>query len=156
MNKHKKYTDFEEFYNNGLRLAEEVKTKTVGMLANERVNFARNYIMKNIMTEFINISVLSKECVTILETSSDILKFSMDNLIKNLIVHSDVTIEDYKKIQIIAKYPSKIIKSKTNYDVILFKDVEKYYKLVVKTTKNRKENYVKSFHIIKSERYDKY
>ena len=156
MNKHKKYTDFEEFYNNGLRLAEEVKTKTVGMLASERVNFARNYIMKNIMTEFINISVLSKECVTILETSSDILKFSMDNLIKNLIVHSDVTIEDYKKIQIIAKYPSKIIKSKTNYDVILFKDVEKYYKLVVKTTKNRKENYVKSFHIIKSERYDKY
>ena len=71
-------------------------------------------------------------------------------------MHSDITFEDYKKIPSIAKYPSKIIKSKTNYDVILFKDVEKYYKLVVKTTKNRKENYVKSFHIIKSERYEKY
>ena len=126
MDKKKKYTNFEEFYSNGLRLAEEVKTKTVGMLANERVNFARNYIMKNTMTEFINISVLSKESITILETSSDILKFSMDNLIKNLIVHSDIKFEDYQKIPNIAKYPSKIIKSKTNYDVILFKDVEKY------------------------------
>lgn len=64
--------------------------------------------------------------------------------------------EDYLKIPLIAKKPTKIIKSKTNYDVMLFKSGEKCYKLVVKTTKNKKENFIKSFHMIKSERYEKY
>ncbi|MCD7879852.1 MAG: hypothetical protein LUG16_07970 [Candidatus Gastranaerophilales bacterium] len=51
---------------------------------------------------------------------------------------------------------SKYYKSKSGYDVILFKESEKYYKLVIKTTKNRKENFVKSLHLLNAERYYKY
>ena len=40
--------------------------------------------------------------------------------------------------------------------LILFKTDEKYYKLVIKTTKNRKENFVKSLHLLNAERYKKY
>lgn len=152
----KNYTNIEEFYKTGLKLSEEIKSKTAGMSAAERVNFARNCIIKDIMNGFINIGVLSQDTALILETSNSILKFSIDNLVKNLITHSDIKFEDYLKIPLIAKRPSKVVKSRTNYDVILFKNDEKYYKLVVKTTKNRKENFIKSFHIIKAEKYEKY
>ena len=33
---------------------------------------------------------------------------------------------------------------------------EKYYKLVIKTTKNKEENFVKSLHFLNKERYYKY
>lgn len=151
-----KYTTFEEFYNAGYTLVKEIKSQTTGMLANERVIYARNYVVKDTMNTYIEICKLSEEAVTILNSSSNVLKFSIDNLVKNLITHSDVDYEDYEKIPLIAKRPSKIVKSKTNYDVMLFKGDKKYYKLVVKTTKNRKENFVKSFHIIQAERYERY
>ncbi len=54
------------------------------------------------------------------------------------------------------KSPSKYYKPKSGYDVILFKADEKYYKLVIKTTKNRKENFVKSLHLLNVDRYRKY
>lgn len=152
----KKYNNFEEFYNTGYNLAQEIKSKTIGMLASERVDFARKYLIKDVMNGCYNIGILSKDAVDLLESSNNILKFSIDNLVKNLIIHSDVKFDDYTKIPLIAKRPSKIVKSKTNYDIMLFKSDEKYYKLVIKTTKNRKENFVKSFHIIKAERYEKY
>ena len=152
----KQYDNFEEFYNIGFNLVNEIKFKTSGMLANDRVNFARQYLIKDIMNGFTDIGTLSDDAVNILQTSSKILKFSIDNLVKNLIIHSDIKYEDYLMIKLIAKKPSKIVKSKTNYDVLLLKDGKKYYKLVIKTTKNRKENFVKSFHIIQAERYEKY
>ena len=80
----------------------------------------------------------------------------MDNMIKNKLIHPEVTNEDYKKIPKIIKNPSKFFKSKNGYDVILFKEDEKFYKLVIKTTQNKKENYVKSLHLLNYERYRKY
>lgn len=42
-----------------------------------------------------------------------------------------------------------------NFYQMKIEDIKKFqvYLLVVKTTKNRKENFVKSFHIIKLEQY---
>ena len=56
--------------------------------------------------------------MTILDTNSNILKFSIENLVKNLLVHSDVTFEDYKRIPLISSKPDKIVKSKNGYDVM--------------------------------------
>ena len=50
----------------------------------------------------------------------------MDNMIKNKLAHPEVSIDDYKKISSIIKNPSKYYKSKSGYDVILFKADEKY------------------------------
>ena len=80
----------------------------------------------------------------------------MDNMIKIRLAHPEVTDNDYSKIPSIIKSPSKYYKSKSGYDVILFKADAKYYKLVIKTTKNRKENFVKSLHLLNADRYNKY
>lgn len=80
----------------------------------------------------------------------------MDNMIKNRLTHPEVTNDDYAKIPQIVREPSKYYKSKSGYDVILFRAEEKYYKLVIKTTKNKKENFVKSLHLLNEDRYRKY
>ena len=152
----KEFKDFAEFYNYGYNLTKNIKSKTNNFLASERVEFARNNIYKSDLRGFINIGVISKDVINILDTTSNILKFSVENLIKNLLVHSDVTFDDYKKIPLISLKPNKIVKSKNGYDVMLFKADNKYYKLVIKTTKNKDENYIKSFHLLEQERYEKY
>ena len=152
----KEFKDFEEFYNYGYNLTKNIKSKTDNFLASERVEFARNNIYKSDLRGFIKIGFIGKDVINILDTTSNILKFSVENLIKNLRVHSDVTFEDYKKIPLISSKPDKIVKSKNGYDVMLFKANNKYYKLVIKTTKNKDENYIKSFHLLEQERYEKY
>ena len=152
----KEFKDFEEFYNYGYSLTKNIKSKTNNFLASERVEFARNNIYKSDLRSYINIGFISKSVINILDTTSNILKFSVENLIKNLLVHSDVTFNDYKKILLISSKPDKIVKSKNGYDVMLFKADNKYYKLVIKTTKNKDENYIKSFHLLEQERYEKY
>ena len=152
----KEFKDFQEFYNYGYSLTKNIKSKTCNFLASERVEFARNNIYKSDLRGFIKIGLISIDVINILDTTSNILKFSIENLIKNLLVHSDVTFEDYKKIPLISSRPDKIVKSKNGYDVMLFKADNKYYKLVIKTTKNKDENYIKSFHLLEQERYEKY
>ena len=152
----KEFKGFQEFYNYGYSLTKNIKSKTNDFLASERVEFARNNIYKSDLRGFIKIGFISKDVINILDTTSNILKFSIENLIKNLLVHSDVTFEDYKKIPLISSRPDKIVKSKNGYDVMLFKADNKYYKLVIKTTKNKDENYIKSFHLLEQERYEKY
>ena len=152
----KEFKDFQEFYNYGYSLTKNIKSKTNDFLASERVEFARNNIYKSDLRGFIKIGFISKDVITILDTNSNILKFSIENLVKNLLVHSDVIFEDYKKIPLILSKPDKIVKSKNGYDVMLFKADNKFYKLVIKTTKNKDENYIKSFHLLEQERYEKY
>ncbi len=152
----KEFKDFQEFYNYGYNLVLDIKSKTNGLLAGERVEYARNNIYKTELRGFIKIGNISKDVVAILDTKSNILNFSIENLIKNLLVHSDVTFEDYKKIPLISSKPNKIVKSKNGYDVMLFKADNEFYKLVIKTTKNKNENYIKSFHLLEQKRYEKY
>ena len=152
----KEFKSFEEFYNYGYSLTKNIKSKTNNFLASDRVEFARNNIYKSDLRGFIKISFISKDVINILDTTSNVLKFSVENLIKNMLVHSDVTFEDYEKIPLISSKPDKIVKSKNGYDVMLFKADNKYYKLVIKTTKNKDENYIKSFHLLEQERYEKY
>ena len=108
------------------------------------------------MNSRLTIGFLSDDVKNILGSNAKLLNFSMDNMIKNRLAHPEVTDEDYVKIVKIIKSPSKYYKSKNGYDVILFKEDEKYYKLVIKTTRNRKENFVKSLHLLNKDRYNKY
>lgn len=148
--------EFEEFYSKALSLSNRIKAMTIGQSALKRVLFARNYIDKETLKQYVYVGLLSKRVVAQLNTSTPKLKFSIDNFVKNLITHSDVLLEDYLKIPKIAKNPSKILMSKNGYDIILFQENEKYYKLVVKTTKNKNENFVKSFHLLREKRYNQY
>jgi hypothetical protein len=43
----KEFKDFQEFYNFGFKLVQNVKSKTNNLLASEKVEFARNNIFKS-------------------------------------------------------------------------------------------------------------
>lgn len=151
----KKYEKFREFYNKCYSIVRFLQ-KNKQLEVHEQINFARKNIEKDILNDFIEIGRLPDEIIKLLNSSINILKFSTDNLIKNIITHPELKYEDYCKIPKIIKNPSKYYKIKTGYYVILFKEDKNYYKLVIKTTKSRKENFVKSLHFLNKERYEKY
>lgn len=137
-------------------MAEYVRNNTIGMSIAQQIEYARKVYTKDLLNSRLTIGFLSDDVKNILGSNAKLLNFSMDNMIKNRLAHPEVTDEDYVKIVKIIKSPSKYYKSKNGYDVILFKEDEKYYKLVIKTTRNRKENFVKSLHLLNKDRYNKY
>lgn len=147
---------FEEFIKDCSFIVECINKNTSGMDSMQKILYARKVVTKDVLNNCLTIGKLNKNIINLLDSKNDILKFSMDNMIKNILVHPEVTNHDYLKILSIIKNPSKYYKTKSGYDVILFKEDEKCYKLVIKTTKNRKENFVKSLHLLNRERYEKY
>lgn len=152
----KKYTVFEEFSKDCSLLVEYINNNTPAMNVSQRILYARKVLTKDILNSCLTIGRLTEDIVNILDSKNNVLKLSMDNMIKNRLTHPEVTNQDYLKILSIINNPSKYYKTKSGYDVILFKEDEKCYKLVIKTTKNRKENFVKSLHLLNKERYEKY
>lgn len=152
----KKYKYFEEFNKDCSLLVEYIDNNTELMDNFQKISYARSFFARDVLNSCLTIGKLNTDIVNLLGSKNNILKFSMDNMIKNRLVHPEVTNQDYLKILSIVKNPSKYYKTKSGYDVILFKEDEKCYKLVIKTTKNRKENFVKSLHFMNKERYEKY
>lgn len=150
------YKNFENFYKDSNKLIQYIVTNTAGQTNTEKIIYARKVYSKEILNSYITISLLTDNIMNLLDCKENKLKFSMDNMIKNRLSHPEVTYKDYAKIPLIIKSSSKYYKSKSGYDVILFKEDNKYYKLVIKTTHNRKENFVKSLHLLNKERYNKY
>lgn len=151
-----KYTSFKEFNKDSCNLVEYVKNNTSVLSDIEKISYARKVFTKEILNSCLTVGKLNNNIVQLLSSRSNILLFSMDNMIKNRLSHPEVTNEDYLKILSIIRSPSKYYRTKSGHDVILFKEDEKCYKLVIKTTKNRKENFVKSLHLLNKERYNKY
>ena len=151
-----KYKNFSDFNCDSRKLAEYVRNNTIGMSIAQQIEFARKVYTKDLLNSRLTVGFLSDDVKNILGSNAKLLNFSMHNMIKNRLAHPEVTDEDYVKIVKIIKSPSKYYKSKSGYDVILFKEDEKYYKLVIKTTRNRKENFVKSLHLLNKDRYNKY
>ncbi|MBR1424706.1 hypothetical protein IJ579_04005 [bacterium] len=152
----KQYKNFTDFNRDSYNLVEYIRNNSVGMSETMKIAFARNVLTKEILNSFVKVASLSDDIKSIIKSRTNVLLFSMDNMIKNRLSHPEITDEDYTKIPQIVKSPSKYYTSKSGYDVILFKEFNKYYKLVIKTTQNRKENFVKSLHLLNKDRYNKY
>ena len=152
----KKYSNFEEFSKDSCNLTEYIRNNTDGLSNSEKIAYARQVFNPSVLNSYIVIGFISEDIRKLLNCTKCELKFSIDNMIKNRLSHPEVEDNDYAKIPLIVKSLSKYYKSKTGYDVILFKADKKYYKLVIKTTKNRKENFVKSLHLLNFDRYCKY
>jgi hypothetical protein len=152
----KEFNDFCEFNNEAEKLLDKYSEILSNKIENEQVLYIRENVEKELLVSYIYISSLTNEVQQLLNSKNNNLKLSMDNYLKNKIMHPEVTIDDYLKIPNIINNPSKILKSKNGYDVILFKADEKYYKLVIKTTNDKNENFVKSLHLLNYDRYIKY
>ncbi len=154
---YKEYKRFGSFYNRGNELA-QIIIKEKGR-NDDAVKYARKLFDENTLRAYYNIGELPEEAVNLLNSETNELKFSIDNLLKNIINHKDLDFKDYKRIFKIIKKPSKTRKSKKqNFkDVILFSNKNKqYYMLVIKTTANKKENFIKSFRKMSEEEYNEY
>ena len=152
----KEFKDFKEFNSKAEKLLDKYSKILSNKIENEQVLYIRENVEKELLISYIYISSLTNEIQQLLNSKNSNLKLSMDNYLKNRIMHPEVTIDDYLKIPNIINNPSKILKSKNGYDVILFKADEKYYKLVIKTTNDKNENFVKSLHLLNYDRYIKY
>ena len=154
--KFKKYNKFEEFNEDSYNLTEYIRNNTNNFTIAEKIDYARNVYNKLILNSYIVMGKVPNEIKLLLHCDVCEVKFSMDNMIKNRLTHPEISDDDYIKIPSIIKNPSKYYKSKSGYDVILFKECEKYYKLVIKTTRNKKEIFIKSLHLLNVDRYRKY
>ena len=147
------YEDFNEFYSLGCDLAKFVKLQKKNFSKDVQVEYARNFFNEFIRKSYFNIGIITDDVKKLLQSDRKEVRFSIDNLIKNKIRHPEIKKQDYNLIPIILSNPDKVIPK--NRDVLLFKKNENYYRLVIKTTENKQENYLKSFHKIKQDEFEK-
>ncbi len=156
----KEYSNLEDFNNNCRNSAKSVINETPDLSKEERIKYARKKFDKEMLNRFYKAGKLSKEMLKMLGSETADIKFSVDSMIKNIIKHPDIKFDDYKKIPEIIKKPDKITfsKSKDN-SIILFKKFKKdntYYQVVIKTTEDKKENYLTSFRYLSEKEFNKY
>ncbi len=114
----------------------------------EAIAYMRSNFNKNILNSYCEVGELNPECLKISGAKSNMVKFSMDSLLKNMIRHPDINFSDYEKIYNIILKPDAIKFSKNKKNcVLLFKKYNKTYQAVVKTTINKSENFLTSFRL---------
>lgn len=115
-------------------------------VSKEAVKHMRANLSKNILNSYYNIGNLNLEQMNLLETKVTQVKFSMDSLIKNIINHPELSIDDYKKITDIIANPDETKLSKNKWcSILLLKKFNKTYQVVIKTTQNKEEVFLTSF-----------
>ena len=140
-------------YDKAYKLVLEAKQFTAN--SKEAILYARKYFDKNELRYCEEIGFLSSEQVSLLKCETNILKFSVDSVIKNILEHPDLDISDYNLVSYIANDYDKMMQDRENH-IKLFKKInEKIYEMVIKTTKNKQENYIVSLHFSNKRRMKK-
>lgn len=113
----------------------------------EAINYARQNLDRQELKSFFKIGELNNEQMEILGTNISVIKFSLDSLIKNLIEHPDLNFSSYNLIlPNIVSLPD-CVQQDRKLNLRMFRRVDdKLYEVVIKTTKNKQENYLTSFH----------
>ena len=149
------FKNFEEFYNKAYNLAMQAKHKQT--TSRQAIIWARKIFNNNDLNSFYHIGFLDKYQVNLLDAKVSTIKFSVDSLIKNIIKHPEITFEEYLKINKLVKHPDKVCLSKSNNNsILLLKWDDKYYQVVIKTTLDKKENFLTSFRMLSQGEFNKY
>ena len=150
------YKSLEEFYNQGLSYIQQIKRVLPNDTKIQQIEFYRKYYKAKILNSYIKIGLLNKEQKKLLQTNNAILKFSIDSLIKNMLRHPEITLDEYLLVRNIINTPDKMALSKNNNNSILvFKFQNNYYQVVIKTT-DKSENYLTSFIRSNEKEYNRY
>ncbi len=100
---------------------------------------------------FYDVAVLDKIKMLALNTEIRTVKLSIENLAKNIINHPEISFEEYIMISEIVNKTELLIYipdfNDENEKIICFTEKGKYYKTVIKSTKDKNENFLLSFHI---------
>lgn len=118
-----------------------------GEFQKKAVEYLYKNIPKNRKENIFVVGELNNSAKTLLKAETSKIYLSLESLAKNIIKHSDLGIEDYIKMNDILANPLNIEPDKNSpeYNIILHKKEQKYYRMVVKTTRDRKENYITSY-----------
>ena len=140
----KEFKDFREFYNKSLELTKLALSKTLN--TKDAILYARKNFNKSDLKSYYKIGILSKEQIKILSTKENIIKLSIDSMIKNILEHPDLDIDDYLKLNKIMHNPNKFIQDRKN-NLRIFKNIDnKFYEIIIKSTQNKDENFLTTFH----------
>lgn len=143
------FKDFSKFNQKAYGLASAAKN------TNKSLQYARSIYDKNTLNSYYKIGNLTAEQKKLLNTDVSEVKFSLDSMIKNRINHKDVNYYDYQKLSTILSDPDKIV-TDGDYHIKLFKTIDnKIYETVIKTTQDKKENYLLSLHYSNTRRMNK-
>ena len=136
----KTFKNFNEFY----KKAEEVAKRI-------RKNYSENEITSKLVEEFTDI----KECFSVgdipqsiqteLKSNSKKLLISFSNIVKNIAKHSEI---DIKMFNNVISYIKSANNQYNDKDKMIFEKIldDNLYQIIIKTTKNKKENYLLSFY----------
>lgn len=103
------------------------------------------------------IGILPLSIMQMLNTENDVVNLSLDSLLKNRLHHPEIDIDEYKKIEKLLLNPDKVSLSKRDdLSVLVFNYENKNYLMVIKTTENKKENYLTSFRYFSENEFLKY
>ena len=140
----KEFKDFQEFYNKSVELTKFALSKCANK--KEAILYARKNFNKSDLKSYYKIGLLTKEQIKILSTKENTIKLSIDSMIKNILGHPDLSIDDYVKLNKLLHSPDKFIQDRKN-NLRIFKNIDnKYYELTIKSTQNKDENFLTTFH----------
>ena len=140
----KEFKDFQEFYNKSVELTKFALSKCANK--KEAILYARKNFNKSDLKSYYKIGILTKEQIKILSTKENLIKLSIDSMIKNILEHPDLNIDDYVKLNKLLHSPDEFIQDRKN-NLRIFKNIDnKYYELIIKSTQNKDENFLTTFH----------
>lgn len=147
--------NLENLYNESEKLLRVILNNN--MPQKEMVKHFRKILGKEVLNKYCILCKLPFECKTKLNSKVLSVKFSMDNMLKNRINHSELNFNDYAKINKIIMKPDKIALSKNNdTSILLFKKDGEYYLAAIKTTEDKEENFLISFRRSGKKEFNKY
>ncbi len=134
------FKTFEEFYSKAEEIARIIREK-----------YPNNAITTKLVGDFTEITdcffigELSQTIQNSLTSNSKQLRISFTNLVKNIAKHSEIDARMFKKA---IKYINSADNQYNDKDKMIFEKIIEadLYQIIIKTTKNKKENYLLSFY----------
>ena len=136
--------DFKEFYENTKAVATALRNSVpVDKIS---TNYLKDNITADLRKHYVVAGQLNDTVKNLLGSETNELRLSFDNFVKNQAKHPEITYEMYKNIPNYVNKPLEKFKV-DNQIISFFKEDDKIYQIVYKTTKNKAENYMQSFRV---------
>ena len=140
-----KISSFDELYKISISIIENKNNFYENYSVSEIIDFIRANSDKELLNNYYIVGNIPNYIADKIQANTTIIKFSVDSLIKNILEHSELTLNEYKNL---TKYlnDAEYILLKNNKNMIYFKIENKIYQFVIKKTQNSKELFITTFH----------
>ena len=136
---------FDELYKISISIIENKNNSYENYSVSEIIDFIRLNSDKNILNSYFIIGNIPNYIADKIQANTTTIKLSVDSLIKNILEHPELTLNEYKNL---TKYlnNAEYILLKNNKNLIYFKIENKIYQFVIKKTQNSEELFITTFH----------